>query len=64
MLDQEVYGFGTIKNSRQNFIILFWKHLVDITKEALLNLFWEYISGKLLAVQNMNYISTLYIFLK
>jgi hypothetical protein len=28
-------------NSRQNVIILFWKYLVDIGREAWLNLFWE-----------------------
>ncbi len=38
-------------NSRQNITILFWKYVVDIGSEARLNLFWEYISGKLLAMQ-------------
>ncbi len=38
-------------NSRHNIIILFWNYAVDIRKEAWLNLFWEYINGKLFAVQ-------------
>ncbi len=37
-------------NSGQNIIILFWKYLVDIRSEPWLNLFWEYINGKLFAV--------------
>ncbi len=36
--------------SGQNIIILFWKYVVDIRSEAWLNLFWEYINGKLFAV--------------
>jgi hypothetical protein len=35
-------------------IILFWKYLADIKKlrsEAWLNLFWEYVNGKLFAVR-------------
>jgi hypothetical protein len=36
--------------SRQNIIILFWKYLVDFRSEAWLNLFWEYINGKLFTV--------------
>jgi hypothetical protein len=35
---------------RQSFIILFWKYLVDTGNEAWLNLFWDYINGKLFAV--------------
>jgi hypothetical protein len=35
-------------NSR--LIILIWKYLLDIRSEAWLNLFWEYINGKLFAV--------------
>jgi hypothetical protein len=38
-------------NNKQNIIILFWKYLVDIRSEVWLNLFWEYINGKLFAVQ-------------
>ncbi len=30
--------------------ILFWKYLVDMRSETWLNLFWEYINGKLFAV--------------
>ena len=37
-------------NSRKNIIILFWKYLVDIRNEAWLNLFSEYLNGKLFAV--------------
>ncbi len=37
-------------NSRQNIIIMFWKYLVDISREALLKLFWEHINEKLFAV--------------
>jgi hypothetical protein len=37
-------------NSRQNIMILFRKYLADIRSEAWLNLFWEYINGKLFAV--------------
>jgi hypothetical protein len=37
-------------NSRQSIIILLWKYLTDIRSEALLNLFLEYINGKLIAV--------------
>jgi hypothetical protein len=36
------------KNSRQNIKILFWKYVVDIRSEALLNLFGEYKNGKLI----------------
>jgi hypothetical protein len=32
--------------SRQNIIILFWKYLVDIRREAWQKKFWEYIHGK------------------
>jgi hypothetical protein len=35
----------------QNIAILFWKYLVCIRSEAWLNLVWEYINGKLFAVQ-------------
>jgi hypothetical protein len=46
-----VLDFSTeYHNSRQNGIILFWKYLVDIISEAWLNLFCEYINGKLFAV--------------
>jgi hypothetical protein len=38
-------------NPKQNIIILFWKYLVDIESEAWLNLFWQYINGKLFAVE-------------
>jgi hypothetical protein len=40
-------------SSRQNIIFLFLKYLVGFTyrSEAWLNLFWEYINGKLFAVQ-------------
>jgi hypothetical protein len=43
-------------NSRPNILILFWNYLIDIRSEAWawLNLFWDYIYGKLFAV----YIST------
>jgi hypothetical protein len=34
----------------QKFIILLCKCLVEISSEAWLNLFWEYINGKLFAV--------------
>jgi hypothetical protein len=37
-------------DSKQNIIILFGKYLVDIRREAWLNLLWEYINGKLFAV--------------
>jgi hypothetical protein len=36
---------------RQNIIILLWKYLVDIGSEAWLNLFWQYINGKLFVVE-------------
>ena len=39
------------KNPRQNITIMFWKYLVDIESEAWLNLFWQYINGKLFAVE-------------
>ncbi len=39
-------------NSTQNIIILFLKYLVDIRSEACLNLFGEYINGKLLQCTN------------
>jgi hypothetical protein len=45
-------------NSRQDILILFWKYLVDIRSEAWLNLFWEYINGKLVAVQLIKYRAT------
>jgi hypothetical protein len=32
---------------------LFWKYFVDTRSEAWLNLFWEYINGKMVAVQYM-----------
>jgi hypothetical protein len=42
----------TEKNSRQNIIIpVFWKYLVVLEVRTCLNLFWEYIDGKLFAVQ-------------
>ncbi len=37
-------------NSRQDTIILFWKYFVDTRSKAWLNLFWEYINGKMVAV--------------
>jgi len=37
-------------NSRQSIIILVWQYLVDIGSEAWLNIFREYINGKLFAV--------------
>jgi len=39
-----------ISYSRENIMYLFWKYLVDLRSEAWLNLFWEYINGKLFAV--------------
>jgi hypothetical protein len=39
-------------NSRENKKILCWKYLVDIRTEAWLNLFHEYINGKLFAVRH------------
>jgi hypothetical protein len=38
-------------NSRLNIIILFWN--IDIRSAAWLNLFWEYINGKLFVVQHV-----------
>jgi hypothetical protein len=46
-----LYFSSEYHNSKQNFMIRFWKYLVDIRSEAWLNLFWEYINGKLLAVR-------------
>jgi hypothetical protein len=37
-------------NYRQHIIIQFWKYFVDIRSEVWLNLFWEYICGKLFAI--------------
>jgi hypothetical protein len=37
-------------NSTHNRIILVWKYLFNISSEAWLNIFWEYINGKLYAV--------------
>jgi hypothetical protein len=34
-----LYFFAEYKNSRKNIIILWWKYVVDISSEALLNLF-------------------------
>jgi hypothetical protein len=45
-----VVPYGDSYTSLQNFIILFWKYIVDIRREAWLHLFWEYINGKLFAV--------------
>ncbi len=43
-------------NSRKNIIILFLKYLADIIRsEAWLNLFWEYINGKLFAMREFLY---------
>jgi hypothetical protein len=39
------------RNSRESMIIMFWKYFVDISSEAWLNLFWEYVNRKLFAVQ-------------
>jgi hypothetical protein len=36
--------------SRKKIIIMIWKYLFDIRSEAWLNLFWEYMNGKLFAV--------------
>jgi hypothetical protein len=44
-----LYFSTEYRNSRQIILILFWKYLVDIRSEARLNLFWEYINGKLFA---------------
>ncbi len=45
-----LYFSRNIIISEKKFIILFWKSLVEIRSEAWLNLFWEYINGKLFAV--------------
>ncbi len=49
-LHQVLCSSTEYSNSRQNIIIVFWKYLVDIRSEAWLNLFWEYLNGKLFAV--------------
>jgi hypothetical protein len=46
-LPQVVARWG---GDRQNIIIQFLKYLVGIGNEAWLNLFWDYINGKLFAV--------------
>jgi hypothetical protein len=37
-------------NLETEIITLFWKYFVDSRREAWLNIFWEYINGKLFAV--------------
>ncbi len=50
-LHQVLYFSTEYHNSRYNYtVILFWKYLVDIRREAWLNLFWEHINGKLFAL--------------
>jgi hypothetical protein len=50
-----LYFFPENHNSRQNIRILFWKYLVDISSEAWLKRFWEYIDRKLLAVSEFHW---------
>jgi hypothetical protein len=50
MAASTVLLYSIYHNSRQNIISLFWKYLVYIRSETWLNLFWEYINGKLFAV--------------
>jgi hypothetical protein len=40
-------------DSRQNIIILFCKYLADLRSVAWQNLFWEFINGKLFAVNTI-----------
>ncbi len=50
MLGTVLYFSTQYNNSRQNIIILFWKHLVNTKSEAWLDFFWKYINGKLSAM--------------